>query len=175
MISQFSRLDQIWHCECNKDNEKKWWHTILIRQPRRGWLTLQGESMQYHSIHVVRRDQLDFATAQTSGSQRFVAIHRKVGIDPPMWVAFSVLSLLHARQSTITVSNTQSRTCLAAPPTSVEANAESSMPPCAGDFLYVPAWLPHQEINPSDSFLSMDRRAERFRTKRCQSAQQLLG
>jgi uncharacterized RmlC-like cupin family protein len=41
--------------------------------------------MQYQSIHVVRPEQLDFATAQTPGSQRFAAIYPGTGIESPIW------------------------------------------------------------------------------------------
>jgi hypothetical protein len=42
ITSQFGRLYQIWHCECTKGNEEIWWHTILIRQPRRDWMTVNS-------------------------------------------------------------------------------------------------------------------------------------
>ncbi len=41
--------------------------------------------MQYQSIRVVRPSELDSATAQTPGSQRFAAIHSGAGIESPMW------------------------------------------------------------------------------------------
>ena len=41
--------------------------------------------MQHRSIRVVRPEQLDSATAQTPGSQRFAAIHAGAGIESPMW------------------------------------------------------------------------------------------
>src|SRR5260370_36564109 len=72
--------------------------------------------MQYQSIRVVRPAQFDSATAQTPGSQRLAAVHPGAGIDSPMWVVSSPLNLRPARQSTITASNTRSRTCSAALP-----------------------------------------------------------
>jgi uncharacterized RmlC-like cupin family protein len=41
--------------------------------------------MQLESIRVVRPEQLDSATAQTPGSQRFAAIHSGAGIESPIW------------------------------------------------------------------------------------------
>ena len=41
--------------------------------------------MEYQPIRVVHSEQLDSATAQTPGSQRFAAIHSGVGIESPMW------------------------------------------------------------------------------------------
>ena len=50
-----------------------------------GEANAQGDFMQYQSIRVVRPDQLDSATAQTPGSQRFAAIYPGAGIESPMW------------------------------------------------------------------------------------------
>ena len=41
--------------------------------------------METSSIHVVRPEQFDSATAQTSGSKRTAAIYPGAGIDSPMW------------------------------------------------------------------------------------------
>ena len=41
--------------------------------------------MQHQSIHVIRPEQFDSATAQTPGSQRFAAVHPGAGIESPMW------------------------------------------------------------------------------------------
>jgi hypothetical protein len=42
---------------------------------------IEGDGMQYESIHVVRPGQFDSATAQTPGARRFAAIHPAAGIE----------------------------------------------------------------------------------------------
>jgi uncharacterized RmlC-like cupin family protein len=105
--------------------------------------------MQYQSIRVVRRDQFDSATAQTPGSQRLATIHPEAGIDSPMGdglfcVEPAARTAIHYHGEQHTIANAQ-QLCLC----SVGQAGESDATLYAGDFLYVPPWLPHQEINPS--------------------------
>lgn len=106
--------------------------------------------MQYQSIRVVRRDQLTSATAQTPGSQRLAAIHRQVGIDSPMWGGVFVVgpagrTAIHHHGEQHTIAYVLSGTSYVR----WGARGEFDDTLHAGDFLYIPAWLPHQEINPS--------------------------
>jgi hypothetical protein len=48
-------------------------------------LSIDGDIVQYQSIHIVRPEQFDSATAQTPGSQPLAAVHRGAGIESPMW------------------------------------------------------------------------------------------
>ncbi len=107
--------------------------------------------MNGSSIRVVRPGEFDAGTAQTPGSQRMAAIHAGAGVASPMWGGIFVVEPgartgihHHGEQDTIVYV--------------LEGSAyvrwgergESSATVNAGDFLFVPAWLPHQEINPSD-------------------------
>jgi hypothetical protein len=79
-------------------------------------LSFQGESLPYQSIRVVRRDQLTSQLLERPDhnvSQPFI---RRPALTRPCRVAYFLLNLLPARQSTITVSNTRSPTFLAALP-----------------------------------------------------------
>ena len=112
--------------------------------------SFQGEFMPYQSIRVVRRDQLTSATAQTPGSQRLAAIHREAGIDSPMWggvflVEPAARTVIHHHGEQHTIAYVLSGTSYVRWGEQGEFDATLQ----AGDFLYVPAWLPHQEINPS--------------------------
>jgi uncharacterized RmlC-like cupin family protein len=114
--------------------------------------SFEGESMPYQSIRVVRRDQLTSATAQTPGSQRLGAIHREAGIESPMWggiflVEPAARTAIHHHGEQHTIAYVLSGTSYVRWGERGEFDATLH----AGDFLYVPAWLPHQEINPSKS------------------------
>jgi uncharacterized RmlC-like cupin family protein len=108
------------------------------------------EFMQYQSIRVVRPGQFDSATAQTPGSQRLAAIHPEAGIDSPMWggifcVEPAARTAIHHHGEQHTIAYVLSGTSYVRWGERGEFDATLH----AGDFLYVPAWLPHQEINPS--------------------------
>jgi uncharacterized RmlC-like cupin family protein len=106
--------------------------------------------MQYQSIRVARSEHLDSATAQTPGSQRFAAIHRGAGIESPMWGGLFLVEPgartgihHHGEQHTIAYVLSGSSYVRWGEMGEFDATLH------AGDFLFVPAWLPHQEINPS--------------------------
>jgi uncharacterized RmlC-like cupin family protein len=112
--------------------------------------------MQYQSIRVVHPEQLDSATAQTPGSQRLAAIHSGAGIQSPIWgglfrVKPGARTGIHHHGEQDTIVYVLSGSSYVRWGEQGEFNATAQ----AGDFLYVPAWLPHQEINPSsdDPFL----------------------
>jgi uncharacterized RmlC-like cupin family protein len=94
--------------------------------------------------------QFDSATAQTPGLQRLAAMHPGAGIDSPMWSGvFSVepaaRTAIHHHGEQHTIAYVLSGFSYVRWSKHGEFNATLH----AGDFLYVPAWLPHQEINPS--------------------------
>ena len=106
--------------------------------------------MQYQSIRVVRPEQLDSATAQTPGSQRFAAIHPGAAIQSPMWGGLFLVEPgartgIHHHGEQHTIAYVLSGSSYVRWGERGEFNATLR----AGDFLFVPAWLPHQEINPS--------------------------
>jgi uncharacterized RmlC-like cupin family protein len=106
--------------------------------------------MQYQSIRVVRPEEFDSQTAQTPGSLRLAAIHSGAGIDSPIWGGLFRVEPgartgihHHGEQNTIVYILSGSSYIRWG------EHGESKHTAQAGDFLYVPAWLPHQEINPS--------------------------
>jgi uncharacterized RmlC-like cupin family protein len=106
--------------------------------------------MHYQSIRVVRRGQFDSATAQTPGSQRLAAVHAGAGIDSPMWggvfgVEPAARTAIHHHGEQHTIAHVLSGSSYVRWGEHGECDDNLR----AGDFLYVPAWLPHQEINPS--------------------------
>ena len=112
--------------------------------------SFQGDIVQYQSIHVVRPEQFDSATAQTPGSQRVAAVYPGTGIESPMWGGlFSVepgaRTGIHHHGEQHTIAYVLSGSSYVRWGERGEFDATIT----AGDFLYVPAWLPHQEINPS--------------------------
>jgi uncharacterized RmlC-like cupin family protein len=106
--------------------------------------------MQYEPLRVVRPGQFNSETAQTPGSQRLAAVHAGVGIDSPMWGG--VFSVEPAARTAIHHHGEQDTIAYVLSGSSYVRwgeRGEFSTELRAGDFIYVPAWLPHQEINPS--------------------------
>jgi len=106
--------------------------------------------MQHSSIRVVRPEQFDSATAQTPGSKRTAAVYPGGGIDSPMWGGIFVVGPgahtgIHHHGEQHTIAYVLSGTSYVRWGGRGEFKATAR----AGDFLFVPAWLPHQEINPS--------------------------
>jgi uncharacterized RmlC-like cupin family protein len=106
--------------------------------------------MQGQSIRVVRPAQFDNATAQRSGSQRFAAIHQGTGIESPILgglflVEPAARTGIHHHGEQHTIANVLRGSSYVRWGEQGEYNATIE----AADFLYVPAWAPHQEINPS--------------------------
>ena len=102
------------------------------------------------SIHVVRREQFNSDTAQTPGSTRTAAIYPGAGIVSPMWGGLFLVEPgahtgIHHHGEQHTIAYVLSGTSYVRWGDRGEFNATAR----AGDFLFVPAWLPHQEINPS--------------------------
>jgi len=106
--------------------------------------------MPYQSIRVVRPERFDSETAQTPGSQRLAAIHSGAGIKSPIWGGLFRVEPgaktgihHHGEQDTIVYVLSGASYVRWGEQGELDATAH------AGDFLYVPAWLPHMEINPS--------------------------
>ena len=105
---------------------------------------------KHASISVIRPEQFSPGTSQTPGSQRHAAICGERGVNSSMWGGTFLVEPgartgihHHGSQETIVyVLEGESR---------VEwgEHGERSATVRAGDFLHVPAGLPHREINPS--------------------------
>jgi uncharacterized RmlC-like cupin family protein len=102
------------------------------------------------SIRIVHPGEFDSGTAQTSGSLRKAAIDRHFGIDTHLWGGTFFVEPggktgihHHGEQETIVYILEGSSLIRWGDAGEFQATAN------AGDFVHVPAWLPHQEINPS--------------------------
>jgi uncharacterized RmlC-like cupin family protein len=102
------------------------------------------------SITVVRPSQFSEETSQTSGSQRLAAISGSLSVQSGLWAGTFLVAPgartgihHHGQQHTVVyVLEGESEVRWG-------RHGEHSSRVCAGDFLHVPAWLPHQELNPS--------------------------
>ena len=106
--------------------------------------------MQPSAICVVRPDQFDSFTAQTPGSNRTAAIYPGAGMSSPMWGGLFLVEPkaqtgIHHHGEQHTIAYVLSGTSYVRWGDRGEFDATVR----AGDFLHVPPWLPHQEINPS--------------------------
>jgi uncharacterized RmlC-like cupin family protein len=102
-------------------------------------------------IRIVRPDQFDLGTDQTPGSQRRAAIASEVGVTSALWggtfeVEPGARTGVHHHGSQETVAFVLSGTCEIRWGEKGEFTARAQ----AGDFIHVPAFLPHMEINPSE-------------------------
>ena len=103
------------------------------------------------TIRVVGQTEFDSGTAQTSGSLRLAAISPELNVESSMWGGtFTVEPGArtgihhHGEQDTIVYVLEGSSLVRWGERGECEATVH------AGEFLHVPAWLPHQEINPSN-------------------------
>jgi uncharacterized RmlC-like cupin family protein len=106
---------------------------------------------KYHGVRVVKSDELDTNTAQTQGMNRAAAItHARAGAEK-LWAGTVVI---HPKaktgahhhgpvESVIYVVSGKARMRWG---DALEFIAEAG----PGDFIYVPPFVPHQEINASD-------------------------
>jgi uncharacterized RmlC-like cupin family protein len=104
------------------------------------------------SIRIVSSGTFDRGTAQTPGSERQAAITRLHGIDTNMWgglfeVEPGARTGIHHHGEQQTIAYVLSGACVVRWGDRGECEASAS----EGDFIHVPAFLPHMEINPSES------------------------
>jgi uncharacterized RmlC-like cupin family protein len=115
----------------------------------RGLSELKAQSM----ISVVHPTELNSETQQTSGSLRLSAIAAMHGIASSLWAGIFVVEPSgktgihhHGEQDTVVyVLEGEARVRWG-------NLGEHSATVKAGDFLHVPSWLPHQELNPSKEY-----------------------
>jgi len=102
------------------------------------------------AIHIVSPDAFDPGTAQTPGSERRAAIAPALGIASSIWGGvFEVdpgsRTGIHHHGEQDTIAYVLSGICEVRWAESEDFSARAE----AGDFIHVPAFLPHMEINPS--------------------------
>jgi uncharacterized RmlC-like cupin family protein len=102
------------------------------------------------AIHIVRPCEFDRGTTQTPGSERSAAIAPALGIASAIWgglfeVKPESRTGIHHHGPQETIAYVLSGIC----EIRWGATGESVAHAKAGDFIHVPAYLPHMEINPS--------------------------
>jgi uncharacterized RmlC-like cupin family protein len=107
---------------------------------------------EYPSIRIVSPAGFDRGTAQTPGSVRLAAITPQIGIETALWgglfeVKPGARTGIHHHGEQQTIAYVLSGNCEVRWGVSGEYAASAK----AGDFIHVPAFLPHMEINPSDT------------------------
>jgi uncharacterized RmlC-like cupin family protein len=109
-------------------------------------------AIEYPPIRVVSPAGFDSGTAQTPGSMRLAAVAPELGIKSALWgglfeVEPGARTGIHHHGGQQTIAYVLSGIC------EVRWGAEGdyAVRATAGDFIHVPAFLPHMEINPSDS------------------------
>jgi uncharacterized RmlC-like cupin family protein len=106
--------------------------------------------MSTSAIHIVSPAQFDLGTAQTSGSERRAAIAPELDIESAIWgglfeVEPGARTGIHHHGEQQTIAYVLSGVC----EIRWGARGEFVARATAGDFIHVPAFLPHMEINPS--------------------------
>src|ERR1700749_4438622 len=104
----------------------------------------------YPPIHVVCPADFDKVTAQTPVSLRLAAVAPQLGVDSVLWgglfeVQPGARTGIHHHGEQQTIAYVLSGRC----EVRWGANGEFAATAKAGDFIHVPAYLPHMEINPS--------------------------
>jgi uncharacterized RmlC-like cupin family protein len=102
------------------------------------------------SISVVHPNQFSEGTSQTPGSQRLAAVSTELGIHSALWGGMFLVE--PGAQTGIHHHGSQETVAYVLEGESYiqwGERGENSITARAGDFLHVPAWLVHREINPS--------------------------
>jgi uncharacterized RmlC-like cupin family protein len=103
-------------------------------------------------IRVIGPARFDAGTAQTSGSERLAAVTPQLGVDTSMWgglfkVDPGARTGIHHHGEQQTIAYVLEGTCEVRWGKSGEFSAIAQ----AGDFIHVPPYLLHMEINPSET------------------------
>jgi len=106
----------------------------------------------YPPVRIVSPSEFDPGTAQTPGSLRLAAVAPQLGVQSAMWgglfeVKPGARTGIHHHGEQQTIAYVLSGVC----EIRWGARGEYVARAKAGDFIHVPAFLPHMEINPSDS------------------------
>jgi uncharacterized RmlC-like cupin family protein len=111
------------------------------------------ESMSAASaIRIIHPFEFDKGTLQTPGSERLAAVAPQLGVESTLWgglfeVQQAARTGIHHHGEQQTIAYVLSGVCEVC----WGANGEFAASAEAGDFIHVPAFLLHMEINPSDS------------------------
>jgi uncharacterized RmlC-like cupin family protein len=102
-------------------------------------------------IRIVSPEEFDAGTAQTPGSERLAAVSPQLGVDSALWsglfkVEPGARTGIHHHGEQQTIAYVLSGVC----EVRWGAKGEYSASAKTGDFIHVPAFLPHMEINPSN-------------------------
>lgn len=115
-------------------------------------MTTQQEDTQHPSgVRVIRPGQFDANTPQTPGMQRVAAISRELAGSSGIWAGVTIVQPHVASgkhhhgelETVIYVVSGHGRIRWG-------DNLEYQEDVEAGDFIYVPPFVPHQEVNPAD-------------------------
>jgi uncharacterized RmlC-like cupin family protein len=104
------------------------------------------------AIRIIRPAEFDKDTAQTPGSERQAAIAPQLGVESTLWgglfeVEPGARTGIHHHGEQQTIAYVLSGVC----EVRWGASGEFAATAAAGDFIHVPAFLAHMEINPSNS------------------------
>jgi uncharacterized RmlC-like cupin family protein len=103
-------------------------------------------------VRVVHPGEFDGGTAQTPGSQRRAAITPDLGVATGLWGGIFIVEPgartgIHHHGEQETVAYVLRGTCRVR----WGERGEFSASAAPGDFIHVPGWVPHMEINASDT------------------------
>jgi uncharacterized RmlC-like cupin family protein len=104
------------------------------------------------AIRIVHPSEFEKGTLQTPGSERFAAVAPQLGVDTMLWgglfeVKQGARTGIHHHGEQQTIAYVLSGAC----EVRWGANGEFAASAGAGDFIHVPAFLLHMEMNSSDS------------------------
>ena len=113
--------------------------------------TQQDNTQQPSGVRVIRPGEFDANTPQTPGMQRVAAVSRKLAGSSGIWAGVTVVqphvaSGKHHHGELETVIYVVSGHGRIRWGDNLEYQEEVE----PGDFIYVPPFIPHQEVNPSD-------------------------
>ena len=105
---------------------------------------------EYLPVRIVSPAQFDGVTAQTPGSQRWAALAPDLGVKTGLWGGLFIVepaskTAIHHHAEQETVAYVLKGECYVR----WGEHGEFSTVARPGDFIHVPAWLPHMEINQS--------------------------
>ena len=108
--------------------------------------------MAFPPIRIVSPTEFDLGTEQTSGSERRPAVTLALGIDTTMWrgrceVKPGARTGIHHHGEQQTIAFVLSGVC----EVRWGERGEFAATAHAGKFIHVPAFVPHMEINPSET------------------------